>query len=170
MSAQAQVIMAPSRPPRPPPPAAEGTARPSIFLAGTTSPTEEPDWREKLTSDLAHLPITIFNPRRADWGASWREDMSDSRFREQVEWELEMQDRADVVVVFLHGVSAAPISLLELGLCVRSGRAVVCALDSYSKRGNVEAVCRRYGAVFVSSMQELRDAVMARLGAGEERR
>lgn len=74
-----------------------------------------------------------------------------------------MQDAADIIVVFFHGATQAPVSLLELGLCVRSGRAIVCALEGYAKRGNVEAVCRRYGAEFVGTAGELTEAVVRRL-------
>lgn len=151
------VFRAPGRP------APDLISRKAIFLAGTTSPTGEPDWRQTLTRALLNLPITIYNPKRDDWDSTWREDFSDDRWAEQVQWELEMQDKADVVVVFFHGVSPAPISLLELGLCVRSGRAIVCSLEGYSKRGNVEAVCRRYGARLVYSEDDLRDAVIERL-------
>lgn len=153
----ASVILAPGRP------APDSTPRKAIFLAGTTSSTGEPDWRQTLTDALSNLPITIYNPKRDDWDATWKEDFSHARWAEQVQWELEMQDKADIVVVFFHGVSPAPISLLELGLCVRSGRAIVCALEGYSKRGNVEAVCRRYGVKLVSSEDGLRDAVIERL-------
>ncbi|KAH6609925.1 hypothetical protein Trco_003271 [Trichoderma cornu-damae] len=153
----ASVILAPGRP------APQSKAQKCVFLAGTTSDTGEPDWRQTLTEALSELPITIYNPQRHDWDSTWREDFSDSRWAEQVEWELEMQDEADVVVLLFHGVSPAPISLLELGLCVRSGKAIVCALEGYPKKGNVEAVCRRYGAKFVSSEQDLRDAVVERL-------
>ncbi|KAH0489663.1 hypothetical protein TgHK011_010081 [Trichoderma gracile] len=153
----AAVVLAPGRP------APDSASRKAIFLAGTTSPTGELDWRRTLTEALSRFPITIFNPKRDDWDSTWREDFSDDRWAEQVQWELEMQDRADIVVVFFHGVSPAPISLLELGLCVRSGKAIVCALGGYSKRGNVEAVCRRYGAKLVKSEDDLKDAVIERL-------
>jgi hypothetical protein len=105
----------------------------------------------------------IYNPKRTDWDSTWKEDFSDSRWAEQVQWELELQDKADVVIVFFHKATQAPISLLELGLCVRSGKAIVYAQDGYSKRGNVEAVCRRYGAKFVNSEEDLKDAVLERL-------
>ncbi|KAL7811562.1 hypothetical protein V8C26DRAFT_408335 [Trichoderma gracile] len=153
----ASVIFAPGRP------ASDSASRKSVFLAGTTSPTGEPDWRQTLTKALSSFPITIYNPKRDDWDSTWREDFSADRWAEQVQWELEMQDKADIVVVFFHGISPAPISLLELGLCVRSGRAIVCALEGYSKRGNVEAVCRRYGAKLVKSEDDLKDAVIERL-------
>ncbi|KAL7806682.1 hypothetical protein V8C44DRAFT_338589 [Trichoderma aethiopicum] len=153
----ASIVLAPNRP------APYSGSRKAIFLAGTTSPTGEPDWRLTLTDALSNFPITIYNPKRDDWDDTWKEDFSDDRWAEQVQWELEMQDKADIVVVFFHGVSPAPISLLELGLCVKSGRAIVCVLEGYSKRGNVEAVCRRYGAKLVSSEDDLIDVVIERL-------
>ncbi|KAL7918566.1 hypothetical protein ACQKWADRAFT_236418 [Trichoderma austrokoningii] len=153
----AAVVLAPGRP------ASDLSPRKSVFLAGTTNPTGEADWREALTAALIELPVVIYNPKRNDWDSTWREDFSDSRWAEQVEWELEMQDKADIVVIFFHKATQAPISLLEFGLCVRSGKAIVCAQDGYSKRGNVEAVCKRYGARFVTSEKDLRDAVEERL-------
>lgn len=134
----------------------------TIFLAGPTSPTGEPDWRETLVAYFKDHAITFFNPKRDDWDGTWREDYSDSRWVEQVEWELDMQDKAEIVIVLFHSVSLAPISLMELGLAVRSGKAIVCALDGYSKKGNVEAVCKRYGATFVTSETELMLAVLER--------
>ncbi|EHK26888.1 uncharacterized protein TRIVIDRAFT_33632 [Trichoderma virens Gv29-8] len=149
--------MAPDRP------APDVASRPSIFLAGNASPTGEADWRQTLTEALSSLPITIYNPYRNDWDATWREDGSDKRWSEQVGWELEMLDKADLVVVFFHGGSLAPISMLELGMCIRSRKVIVCAMPDYPKRGNVEAVCRRHEVKFVSSEQDLKDAVKERL-------
>lgn len=148
MSSQAQIIMAPQRP--------NITHKYTIFLAGTTSKTGEPDWRQSLIDTISHQPVTVFNPLRTDWDATWREDYSDPRWVEQVEWELEMLDKANLIVVFFHGVSPAPISLLEFGLWAREGKAIACAMKDYSKRGNVMAVCRKYGAMFVETEDELR--------------
>lgn len=63
----------------------------SVFLAGTTSLVDANarDWRETLSASLADVPVTIYNPYRSDWDASWREDASFAPYREQVEWELE---------------------------------------------------------------------------------
>ncbi len=146
----AQLIQAPARPPI--------THPTTLFLAGTTTASAgNPDWRATLSATLADLPVTIFNPLRPDWDSSWREDVSFAPFREQVEWELDMQDRAALVVVYFGAGTDAPISLLELGLCARSGRAVVVCHRGYRKRGNVEIVCRRLGV----------EVVDADLGEGE---
>ncbi|KPM43288.1 hypothetical protein AK830_g3273 [Neonectria ditissima] len=155
MSPTAQVINAPARP--------KQVHRVSIFLAGTTSATSEPDWRATLIASLAGLDMTIYNPKRDDWDATWTEDFSDPRWAEQIQWELDMQDAADVIVVFFHGVTAAPIALAELGMSAGTGRTVACALDGYCKRGYVEAVCRKYGAPFVRTEEDLRRVVVERL-------
>lgn len=74
----------------------------SVFLAGTTSEVDAHDWREALSTALSDVPVTIYNPYRADWDSSWREDINFTPYREQVEWELEKQDKADIVVIYFH--------------------------------------------------------------------
>jgi hypothetical protein len=36
----------------------------SIFFSGSVKSSMDRDWQEELTASLAHLPVTIFNPRR----------------------------------------------------------------------------------------------------------
>lgn len=140
----------------------------SIFLAGTTtSTTDSTDWRDALSSLLADSPITIYNPYRADWDSTWREDASFAPFREQVEWELDKQADADVVVFYFHPSTQAPISLLELGLhAPASGKVIVCCPEGYCKRGNVQIVCERFDIEMVGSLQELGDAIVKKLFPG----
>ena len=135
---KAQIVRAPARP--------ELVGKRSVFLGGTTTRTPgRPDWRKTLTDALAHLPVTVLNPFRSDWDSSWIEDVTFTPFQEQVEWELDMQERADVVVVYYGPTTDAPVSLLELGLCARSGKAIVACHRDYNKRGHVEIVSRRMG-------------------------
>lgn len=82
-------------------------------------------------------------------------------FRKQVEWELRKQARADLVVLYLHPATQAPITLLEFGLCVRTRkRVIVCCPKGYHKRANVQLVCMRFGVQMVQGVVELRDAIM----------
>ncbi|OLN86353.1 hypothetical protein CCHL11_06354 [Colletotrichum chlorophyti] len=129
----------------------------SVFLAGTTS---KGDWRKDLTVSISHLPVTIFDPFRPDWDSTWREDISDTRFKDQTEWELAMQDRADIVVVYFEPETEAHISLLELGLCARSGKAIVACPEGYKKRGNVQLVCAKYNIPLVDSYEALREKLI----------
>lgn len=138
----------------------------SVFLAGTTSKIDTTDWRETLTSLLSEIPITIYNPYRADWDSTWREEISFAPYREQVEWELDKQERADIVVVYFHPATQAPISLLELGLCARKpGNAIVFCPKGYWKRGNVQIVCQKFGIEMVESIEKLGNAIVRRLPA-----
>ncbi|KAI2628472.1 hypothetical protein GGR54DRAFT_636193 [Hypoxylon sp. NC1633] len=136
----------------------------TVFLAGTTTKTPDRDWREVLTESLVDLPVTVINPYRPDWDPSWQEEVDCNPFYEQVEWELSMQEQADLVVFYFHPVTEAPVSLLELGLSARTeGKAIVVCLDGYKKRGNVDIVCRRYGVEQAASIQELRQAIEEKL-------
>ncbi|AEO58647.1 hypothetical protein MYCTH_53171 [Thermothelomyces thermophilus ATCC 42464] len=162
MDQRAQIIRAPSRP--------AITGKVAVFLAGTTTGTTAAaaaagaDWRETVTLAVSHLPVTVLNPLRPDWDGSWREDPSFAPFREQIEWELDMQERADLVVVYLGPGTDAPVSLLELGLCARSGKAVVVACyPGYRKRGNVQIVCRWFGLEYVDGEDDLAGRVVKRI-------
>ncbi|KAF4972768.1 hypothetical protein FSARC_738 [Fusarium sarcochroum] len=157
MTSKAQIVMAPQPNPN--------NTNTTIFLAGITTNTGEPDWRETLAEKLKDYPVTIFNPNRPDWDSTWKENFSDKRWEEQVWWELDMQEAADIVVFFFHKSTDAPISLMELGLAVKakSKKVIVCAQDEYKKRGNVEAVCRRFDAKLTSTEEELRHVLLATL-------
>ncbi|KAG7144311.1 hypothetical protein HYQ46_013361 [Verticillium longisporum] len=89
--------------------------------------------------------------------------MSDSRFSEQVTWELDMQETADLVVVLFHHSTAAPISLLEFGLAARSGKVIAACLESgsksYENKGNVQAVCARFQIQLLETQEDLHAAV-----------
>lgn len=138
----------------------------SVFLAGTTSRVDTIDWRETLSSLLSETSITIYNPYRADWDSTWREDINFAPYRQQVEWELDKQENADIVVVYFHPATQAPISLLEFGLCARApGKAIVYCPEGYWKRGNVQIVCQKFGIEMVESIEGLRDAILKRMPA-----
>ncbi|EKG15087.1 hypothetical protein MPH_07770 [Macrophomina phaseolina MS6] len=137
----------------------------SVFLAGSIEMGAAEDWQQVMVSRLAPLPITILNPRRPDWNNDWKQSASDPRFREQVEWELDMQEAADVIAMYFDPNTKAPISLLELGLFAASGKMVVCCPDGFYRKGNVELVCERAKVPLVNTLDELIERVSERLKA-----
>jgi hypothetical protein len=116
---------------------------------------------------LSEAPLTVYNPYRADWDSTWREDATFAPFREQVEWELDKQETADVVIFYFHPATQAPISLLELGLCAAAtpGKGIVVCPEGYWKRANVQMVCEKFGVEMVGSLEELGQAIVKRLPA-----
>lgn len=127
----------------------------SIFLAGSIDKGQAVDWQTAVTKKLSSLPVTILNPRRPDWDSSWEEDISFQPFREQVDWEQDMLEAADVIALYFAKDTTAPISLLELGLFARTGKMIVACPPGYWKRGNVQIVCDRLGVELVDSVDEL---------------
>lgn len=132
----------------------DGSVR-SLFLAGSIEMDAAPRWQDQLIAALADTDLVILNPRRDAWDGSWEQRARCEPFREQVEWELEGIERADRVCFYFAPGTQSPISLLELGLVARSGRAVVCCPEGFWRRGNVEIVCGRYGVELVEGLEAL---------------
>ena len=127
-----------------------------IFLAGSIELGAAEEWQQRVVNALADVTnIVILNPRRDDWDNSWQQRAEDPRFSEQVNWELDMLDAADIVVMYLVPGTRSPISLLELGLCARSGRLKVCCPEAFWRRGNVEVVCGRYHIALFETLDDL---------------
>jgi len=133
----------------------------SVFLAGSIDMGEAADWQAELTRALADTPHAVLNPRRDDWDASWRQSIHDAKFKEQVEWELGSLERADVIAMWFAPTSAAPITLLELGLHARFGHVIVGCPDGYWRKGNVEVVCARFGIPLFAEWEPFVAAVVA---------
>ncbi|KAF2139043.1 uncharacterized protein K452DRAFT_300617 [Aplosporella prunicola CBS 121167] len=144
----------------PHPPAIVGKA---VFLAGSIEMGKAVDWQAALTNKLSHLPITVLNPRREDWGGDWVQDMANEKFREQVQWELDCQDTADIIAMFFHPDTKAPISLLELGLYAASKKMVVCCPPGFYRRGNVQMVCHKFDIELVDTLDQLAEGVIRKL-------
>lgn len=127
----------------------------SVFLAGSIDMGDAVDWQAEVTKALEDMPVSVFNPRRDDWDSSWKQDISDDKFREQVEWEMDNLDNASVVCVYFDPNGKAPITLMELGLQASSGKVVVCCPEGYWRRGNVQIVCNRYNIPMVDTLDDL---------------
>ena len=126
---------------KPPTPFPVTITTPSVFLAGSIDLGTAEDWQARVANDLRGLDVLIFNPRRDEWDASWTQSIDNALFRQQVEWELEGLERAAVVAMYFAPTTRAPVTLLELGLCARTGKLLVCCPEGYWRRGNVEVVC-----------------------------
>jgi hypothetical protein len=148
---------------KPPAPFPSDNASPSVFLAGSIEMGAAEDWQALLERRLSDVDVLIFNPRRDDWDASWVQSVDNPVFREQVEWELTGLERATVVAMYFAPATQAPVTLLELGLCARDGRLVVCCPVGYWRRGNVQVVCRRYGVPLVDRLEDLVSEARRRL-------
>jgi Nucleoside 2-deoxyribosyltransferase like len=127
-----------------------------IFLAGSIEMGLAEQWQERIVEALSDVSgLVILNPRRDDWDASWEQRADNPQFSEQVNWELDMLDAADIVVMYLAPDSTSPVSLLELGLWAHSGKLKVCCPEGFWRRGNVEIVCMRHRIPLFENLDDL---------------
>lgn len=136
----------------------------SIFLGGSIEMGKAEKWQDELSEqlkDLSHL--LILNPRRDDWDSSWIQSKDNPQFRQQVEWELNCQEKADLLIYYFASNTMSPITLLELGLFSSSeAELIVYCSDDYPRKGNVDIVCERYGIFQVNSKKELIEEIKKR--------
>ena len=122
----------------------------TVFLAGSIEMGIAENWQERFIKSHEKEDIIILNPRRTDWDNTWVQDISNPKFREQVEWELNAMERADEIFMYFDPTTKSPISLLELGLFTRTGKMIVCCPKGFWRKGNVDVVCEKYGVIMVN--------------------
>ncbi len=121
--------------------------QPILFTAGSIEMGAAVDWQKRLIEELKDTDTLILNPRRDDWDSSWEQSINNHQFKEQVMWELNGLDHADVVAMYFAPGTKSPISLLELGILTNSydnNRTVVYCPAGFWRKGNVDIVCEWY--------------------------
>ena len=133
----------------------DAAKRYTIFLAGAIDQGQAEDWQEKVARALDEFDITILNPRRDHWDPSWDQTPENPEFRQQVEWELDAQEAADMVIFVFTKDSKAPITFLEFGLFAPKKDAVVCAEDGFYRSGNLQIVSERLNVPYYDNLDEM---------------
>lgn len=70
---------------------------------------------------------------------------------------------ADVIAFHFGPDTDAPISLLELGMYITTGKVIVHCDPGFKKKGNVQVVCARHGIPLVYEMERLKEMIMGTL-------
>jgi hypothetical protein len=131
----------------------------AIFLGGSIEMGTAEDWQTRLVHELEGRNVVLLNPRREQWDASWEQSINNPLFKEQVTWELDALDKADLVVFYFDPNTKSPITLMELGLIASYHNAIVCCPDGFWRKGNVEIVCERFEIELVHTFTELVAAI-----------
>jgi len=118
--------------------------RKSVFLAGSIEMGKAENWQEEATNTFNLSGWDVLNPRRDDWDSSWAQDFENPQFYQQVNWELNALEHADLIIMYFDPNTKSPISLLELGLFARSNKLKVICPEGFWRKGNVDIVCNYY--------------------------
>lgn len=132
----------------------------SVFLSGSIEMEKAMPWQKQLEDEFANKEgIVLYNPRRESWDSSWVQDINNAQFKEQVAWELNAMEAADLIIMYFAPETQAPVTLLELGLFARSEKLIVCCPEGFWRKGNVDIVCDKYGVQQVNTIEEMVQAI-----------
>lgn len=116
----------------------------SVFLEGSIEMGKAENWQDRIAKEFQKNNWDVLNPRRDDWDSSWEQKFENPHFYQQVTWELNALEHADLIIMYFDPNTKSPISLLELGLHARSGKLKVVCPEGFWRKGNVEIVCQHY--------------------------
>ena len=133
-------------------------SKPSIFLAGSIEMGNAENWQEDLTKYF-EKDFNIYNPRRDDWDNSWEQSIHNPQFYEQVSWELNALNKAQLIVMYFDPNTKSPISLLELGLYANSKKLHVICPEGFWRKGNVDIVCEKYDIPLYSNIENFKSRI-----------
>ncbi len=125
-----------------------------LFLAGSIEMDKADNWQKLAVEQLVGTDWIVLNPRRASWDSSWKQSKDDPQFRKQVEWELNAQEIADKILMYLDPATKSPISLMELGLFEGTHKMLVVCPGGFWRKGNVDIVCERYGVPQEATLED----------------
>ena len=99
------------------------------------------NWQKKTiqTLDKTLINCIVYNPRRDTCPSG------NTEFEHQVNWEQDMLEDSDIIFMYIAGTSKSPITLLELGEFLTSGRLIVVCEEDFYRYGNVRIMCERFG-------------------------
>ena len=124
-----------------------------IFLAGTIDNGDSDDWQYDVFLHLAIYSeifndFTVFSPRRKNW----KEDATQEDIEDQIKWEQEKLDEADLIIMVFQDNSKSPISLLELGLYGPAGKLICFCTPNFYRYTNVKLTCEKWGIPLIEQL------------------
>ena len=135
----------------------------SLFLGGTIDMGNSYDWQQEIKEYIENnnsklQEWVILNPRRDDWDSSWVQHIDNPQFNEQVTWELDAMDIADLrLFVFLPN-SKSPVTMLELGLYKDKPCVVYCPFEFY-RSGNIHIVCKKFNIPYYTDWDQFKNSL-----------
>ena len=141
-----------------------------IFLAGTIDNGESEDWQTDVYHNLLWLiepavvtygqdyctppgkyNVVMYSPRRKDW----KTDATVEDVENQIRWEQDKLEKADLIVMALQDNSKSPISLLELGLYGTEGKLICFCTENFYRYTNVKLTCEKFLIPFYETLRPI---------------
>ena len=123
----------------------------TVFLAGTIDMGNSVDWQARLVGTFSSCEgrYILYNPRRDNF-TNTPEEME-----YQVNWELDHLEKSQIIIMNILGSSKSPVTLLEMGLFMKSGKLLVACEPDYYRHDNVRITCAKYNVPLYDSLSAL---------------
>jgi hypothetical protein len=123
------------------------------FLGGTIDNGSSRNWQLDFCKEYGHYPdLVILNPRRETWNKDWVQSYDNPAFYQQVNWELNALEKADVAIFNFLEDSKSPITFLELGR--HADKAIVICPEKFYRYGNIQIFCERNNIPLYNSEEQ----------------
>ncbi len=127
----------------------------ALFIGGGI--TNCPDWQQEMVKKLADLPVTLLNPRRANFPID--DPLADF---EQIKWEHDHLCKATAIIFWFPSETLCPIVLYELGAWSMTDKKIFVGTHPKYKRKQdvvIQTSLVRPEIEVVSSLDELAEQV-----------
>ena len=128
-----------------------------LFLAGGIQNC--PDWQSEMVDMLGHVnDLTIYNPRRPNFPID-----NPKATEEQITWEYNHLNNADLISFWFSKGSLNPIVLFELGKFIETDKKIFIGMDpEYQRKQDVEiqTLLSNPSIEIVYSVKELSDQII----------
>jgi len=128
-----------------------------VFLGGSIENGKAMDWQTEMTEFYTSLGYGVFNPRRDDWDSTLKQDFSNPAFFQQVMWERNALDNADLILFYIDPATISPITLYEFGRYSISGKVTMVCPDGYFRKGNIDIACYADNIPLFDTLDEYKD-------------
>lgn len=127
-----------------------------VFLAGSIEMGKAKDWQTDMTNFFTGQGLGVYNPRRPDWDSTWVQSFDNPQFYQQVNWELDALEKAEMILLNLEPETLSPISLLELGRFSTKKIYVICP-EGFWRKGNIDIFCNRYNIPLFDNFDDFKE-------------
>lgn len=134
----------------------------SVFLAGSIEMGKAEDWQTDIGNILSSAGYNVFNPRREDWNKDWDQKYENPQFYQQVNWELEALEKTDHIIMHIDPTTLSPVTLIEFGMYVRSGKLIVSCPNGFWRKGNIDIVCSKYDVPLFDNLILLQEFLLSK--------
>lgn len=143
-----------------------------IFLAGTLA--QNVDWQSAFINGVAELTdplkgilmfkntnFMIINPNvPAQTGLEPGHELENPEFCQKIQWCMQMQDMADVVLINIMGKSKAMQPILDFGANFRTRKAIVRCGEAHPMYPYIRLYCEKYAVPLLNGSANVKDILL----------